>query len=384
MAVTRDKSVLETLADLVRIPSVNTSYVDGTGELAVAEYIEHFFAAESIETWRQSVLENRPNVFARVPGRNPHRRMILEAHMDTVSVAGMSIDPWDPKIENGKLYGRGACDTKAGLAAMMHALVRITRDSFQPAIDVWLAATVDEEFSFRGVAALCQSDFTADIAIVAEPTQLHPVIASKGVVRWKLETLGVAAHSSKPHLGTNAIEHMAHLVLAIQADTMTLASRQHPLLGAPTCNIGVIRGGVQINSVPDRCEIEIDRRLIPGETVEGVLLHYQQLVDRVTSLGSNRRIVMHPPMLTDVPLETSVQSPPVQTLLAVLARLGLSREPHGVPFGSDASKFGALGIPSVILGPGSIDQAHTANEYVECEQVHRAVDVYEQFIRTIV
>jgi acetylornithine deacetylase len=220
----------------------------------------------------------------------------------------------------------------------------------------------------------------AEAAIIAEPTLLQPVIASKGLVRWKIETVGKAAHSAKPHLGINAIEHMAALVAAIQQDTLALSEKTHPLLGPATCNIGVIRGGVQVNFVPDSCEIEIDRRLLPGEDRDEVLAHYQTLVDSVASLHPGMQAIMHPPMLSDRPLETDAKAPAVQTMVGILSDIGLDATLIGVPFCSDASKFGALGIPSIILGPGSIDQAHAAVEFIECDQVIRAAEIYRQFM----
>jgi len=341
-------SVLDTLAELVRIPSVNPNYQGGVNELAMAEYVEAFFLDRGIETWRQNVFENRPNVIVRIPGENPQRRIVLEAHMDTVSVAGMEIDPWGAEVREGKLYGRGACDTKAGMAAMMHAVAGLARDGMIPEADVWFAATIDEEYSFRGVLAICEPPFHADVAIIAEPTGLQPIIASKGLVRWKIETIGKAAHSAKPHLGVNAIEHMARIINAIEHDTKKLSSHRHKLLGPATCNIGVVRGGVQINFVPNRCEIEIDRRLLPSETVDGVLRHYQMLVDDIAKDDPTMKVVMHPPLLTDKPLETGSDTHAVQTMVRVLKDLGLDSVLGGVPFCSDASKFGALGIPSMI------------------------------------
>jgi acetylornithine deacetylase len=390
MNTSTKQSVIETLADLVRIPSVNPNYSDGTGELAVAQYVESFFADRGIDTMRQSVLEDRPNIIAMIPGGSASggsapgssspRRVILEAHMDTVSTAGMTIDPFSGAIRDGKLYGRGACDTKAGLAAMMHAVADLVHRGLRPKREVWLAATVDEEYSYRGVAKLCQGDLRADAAMIAEPTELRSVIASKGLVRWKIETVGRAAHSAKPHLGVNAIEHMARIIIAIEEDTRRLQDHRHPLLGPATCNIGVIRGGVQINFVPDRCEIEIDRRLLPGETVDGVLSHYQSIVDAVAQCTTDMQVTMQPPMLTDVPLQTDPQTDAVQTIVQILEQCGLPSEVCGVPFCSDASKFGAKGIPSLIMGPGSIDQAHAAIEYVDCEQVERAVEIYRRFL----
>lgn len=384
--------ILDTLADLVRINSVNPNYEGGVTEAALADYVEHFFAQRSVPTWRKDVLPGRPNVLARLPGRDPQRRIILEAHMDTVSASGMTIDPWSPEIRDGRMYGRGACDTKGGMAAMMHAVASLAEARIETPCEILFAATMDEEYSYRGVAALCQQGqveppfgdgdpmLRADAAIVAEPTSLGLVVASKGLVRWKIETRGKAAHSAKPHLGVSAIEKMAKVITAIQSDTARLAAHQHPLLGPATCNIGRIRGGEQINFVPDRCEIEIDRRILPGESVESVLERYQALLDQIAAEDSDFDAQMHPPMLTDVPLETEQDCRPVQMMASVLRDSGLDARPIGVPFCSDASKFGAIEIPSMILGPGSIDQAHAAVEFVDCEQVIAAAEIYRRFM----
>lgn len=399
MNAPNDESLLELLADLIRINSVNPNYEGGVPEAAMADYVEQYFEQRGIETWRQIVYPNRPNVLARILGRDSSRRIVLEAHMDTVATVGMTIAPWTPEIRDGKMYGRGACDTKGGMAAMMHAMASLVHEGQTPPCDVLFAATIDEEFSYRGVVALCDSldpgpvdpiiletevparnPLQAEAAIIAEPTSLAPVIASKGLVRWKIETLGKAAHSAKPHLGINAIEHMSHLIRAIQEDNRRLAQHVHPLLGAATCNIGVIRGGVQVNFVPDRCEIEIDRRLLPGETREQVLAEYQQLIDNVVAQHPDMNVVMHPPMLSDRPLATDAKSLAVKTLAQVLESLGHPSQPIGVPFCSDASKFGALGIPSMILGPGSIDQAHAAVEFIQCDQVIACAEIYRQFL----
>ncbi len=159
-------SVLAILSDLVRINSINTSYEGGPGEAAVAEYVKHFFASRGIETEEQIVFPGRNNVIARLPGRNSDRRLVLEAHMDTVSIKGMTIPPFEPSISDGRMFGRGSCDTKAGLAAMMHALAVVKASGVVPPCEVVLAAVVDEEFSFRGVVKLCEG-LTADAAIVA-------------------------------------------------------------------------------------------------------------------------------------------------------------------------------------------------------------------------
>jgi acetylornithine deacetylase len=371
--------VVQTLASLIRINSLNSSYEGGPGEREIATWIRQFFEQRGIEVWEQEVFPGRPNVIARLPGRNPSRRVILEAHTDTVSVQGMSIPPFEPTISEGRMYGRGSCDTKAGLAAMMHAVASLHEDGIQPPFEVWLAAVVDEEFSYRGVVKLCEG-LTGDAALVAEPTGLRAVIASKGVLRWRLVVRGKAAHSGKPHLGVNAITHMARVILAIEEDHQRLAEKEHPLLGPATANVGVIHGGVQVNSVPDTCTIEIDRRLLPGETINGVLARYQSLLDALKAQHPTLDAIMESPMLTDEALETAADSHAAQVAASVLADMGLDARLCGVPFGSDASKLSRQGIPSLVIGPGSIDQAHVAVEFVELDQVERAVEFYRSFL----
>ena len=371
--------VIQTLSDLVRINSVNSAYEGGPGEREIATWIKAFFDKRGIETREQEVFPGRPNVIARLPGRDPTRRVILEAHMDTVSVKGMTIPPFDPRVEDGKLYGRGSCDTKAGLAAMMYAVASLHEERIQPPCEVWLAAVVDEEYSFRGVVKLCEG-LSGVAALVSEPTNLRAVIASKGVLRWRIVVRGKAAHSGKPHLGVNAINHMARIVLALEQDHQSLTVRSHPLLGPATVNVGVIQGGVQVNFVPDQCAIEVDRRLLPGEAVEDVLADYQATLDRLRQLYPTLDAYMEPPMLVDHPLETSAEAAPARLASAMLAEMGLDATPCGVPFGSDASKLSRQGIPSIVIGPGSIDQAHAAVEYVEIDEVERAVEFYRRFI----
>lgn len=376
--------LIETLADLIRINSVNAFYEGGPGEADVARYVERFFRERGIETWRQNVLEAngtveaRSNVIARIPGHDSSRRIVLEAHMDTVSVEGMTIPPFEPKVQDGRMYGRGACDTKAGLAAMMHALAHIHASPIKPPCDVLLAAVIDEEFSFRGVTKLCE-DLKADAAIVAEPTDLRVAIASKGVLRWRMLAKGKAAHSSKSHLGINAIYHMARIVLAIEQDHAALARDPHPLLGPASCNVGKIAGGVQVNFVPDGCVIEIDRRLLPTESVSNVWIHYEQLLDGLKVNVPELDVRMEQPMLVDEAWMVDPSSAIVKVACNVLRELGLDIEPIGVPFGSDASKLGRVGIPTIIFGPGSIDQAHAAVEYIELKQVVQAFEFYRDF-----
>lgn len=373
--------VLQTLADLVRINSINSAYDGGPGEKEAAAYVRAFFEKRGIEVWEQEVFPGRNNVIARIPGLNPGRRLVFEAHMDTVSIKGMTIDPFDPVIRDGKLHGRGSVDDKAGLAAMMHAVADIHASGELPPCEIWLAAVVDEEYSFRGVVKLCEN-LQAHAAVVAEPTEFKAVIASKGVLRWRIRTKGKAAHSSKPHLGINAITAMSRVVLALQEDHQRMQEKQHPLLGPATCNVGVIHGGVQVNFVPDEATIEIDRRLLPGEEVDTVLAHYQSLLDALMQQHPDVIAEMEtPPMLQDWPFQTDAQEPLVHLAQDILRQMDRDPTPTGVPFGSDASKFSRLNIPTLLFGPGSIDQAHAAVEYVECGEVEAAQAFYTQIAR---
>jgi acetylornithine deacetylase/succinyl-diaminopimelate desuccinylase-like protein len=167
------------------------------------------------------------------------------------------------------------------------------------------------------------------------------------------------------------------VILALEADSQEQARKVHPLLGPPTCSVGLIQGGRQINFVPDFCAIEIDRRLLPGEEIPNVLAHYQQLLDTHGEWDA----YMEKPMLEDNALETPSSAPLVSCALDVLGGLGLPAEPLGVPYGSDASKLSRAGVPSVIFGPGNIDQAHAAVEWVDCGQVEQAFCFYRELMK---
>jgi acetylornithine deacetylase/succinyl-diaminopimelate desuccinylase-like protein len=372
-------AVIQTLCRLISINSVNPAFEQGSSESQIIAYIRQFFEDAGLECRQQEVWPGRSNLIARLPGRQLPRRIIFEAHCDTASTVGMTVSPFEPHAHNGKLYGRGACDTKAGLAAMMQALVSLKMEGLTPPCEVWVVATVDEEHLMGGISAFCK-DLEAAAAIVSEPTELRPAIASKGALRWAIETRGQAAHSSKPHLGTNAITHMTHIIQAMEADILRSGQPSHPLLGRPTCNIGTIEGGVQPNFVPHRCRIEIDRRTLPGEHTQKVMHDYERLFQSVKRERPDLSYSMEPPYFEMPPFETPPDSPPALSAARILQEMNLNSELIGVPFGSHASHLAANGIPTVLLGPGSIDQAHSAHEFVECEQVEQAFELYRKMM----
>jgi len=371
--------VLKTLADLVRINSVNPNY-GGPGEGEIADWILRYFRDSGVEVWADEVVPGRPNILARLPGKEPTRRVILEVHTDTVSAEKMDIPPFEPRVEGNLLYGRGACDDKGGLAAMMEAVRSLAADGIVPPCEVLLAMTVDEEFTHRGVTRLVETlpgGPRAVAAIAAEPTEMKIARANKGVVRWRIVTKGKSAHSAKPHLGVNAISAMANVIRALEAAFPFSSCPPHPLVGAATCNIGLIEGGTAINFVPDQCTIAIDRRMLPGERAADVLAACQAFLDE---LDPALRVEMEPPYLTDEAMETPENDAVVQVAAAVAKSLGLDSIPCGVPYGCDATKLSRAGIPSLIYGPGSIDLAHGAVEYVEMDQVEQAADFYRRFL----
>ncbi|MFK5922783.1 MAG: M20 family metallopeptidase [Verrucomicrobiota bacterium] len=377
--------VIETLKSLVSINSVNPAY-DGPGEKRISTWIRNYFEQAGIEVWESEVLPDRPNIIARLPSKNPERRIVFEAHTDVVTTEGMQIEPFEARIEGNRLYGRGACDNKGGVAAMMEALRSLKAESYQPNCEIWFCAAIDEEYRHRGVDHLVKELKTGPTplaAIVAEPTELRAIRANKGVLRWSIVTHGKAAHSSKPHLGINAIADMARVILALEADGVQLAkSTPHPLVGAATCNIGLINGGLQVNFVPDRCEIQLDRRLLPGEQIATVLAHYQGILDEVRIQHPQLKVEMLAPNLTDEAMETPANAAVVTAASRALEKIGLNPEPAGVPYGCDCTKLSRAGIPSLIYGPGSIDRAHVAIEYVEVDQVEKATTFYREFIKS--
>jgi acetylornithine deacetylase len=371
--------VTQLLADLVAIESVNPALKGGErGEVAVAEYVTDYLARLGLEAESQLVLPGRANVLGRLRGNNL-ANLILEAHMDTVALEPMP-DALVPRICDGRLYGRGACDTKGSLAAMLCALKLLQAHAAGKHASVILAATVDEELGVRGVYALVESGTRADAAIVGEPTGLMPAIAHKGVVRWRTRTTGRAAHASRPDEGNNAIYQMVEVIRTLRAELEPrLAARVHPLFGSPTLTVSMIRGGLQANTVPPECVIEIDRRTIPGEKHEQVLAEVDAVLDEIRQRDPTFKIEREAPMFVDWALETSPDSAIARAAMDACRAIRGAGELGAVPYGSDASKLSALAhIPSVVLGPGDIAQAHTADEWVPIAEVVQAAEIYAQ------
>jgi acetylornithine deacetylase/succinyl-diaminopimelate desuccinylase-like protein len=338
------------LRDLVALPSINPMGRDLPASLAlehrVTAYLEGFFRELGVPYERQAVAPGRDNIVARCEIPGARRTLMFEAHQDTVPVDGMTIEPFAARIENGRLYGRGACDIKGGMAAMLAAFARLVKEKPRGASNLIMACTVDEEHTFLGVQELVKRGVQADAAVVAEPTQLNIVHAHKGVARWKLWTTGRSCHSSSPEKGINAIYRMGKVLVAIDTFAERLrASAPDPLLGPPTISVGRIDGGSSVNTVPDRCQVEIDRRIIPGEKPAATP---GQLADFLKQAGIDFPVEMSELWINAPALSPKGSETLVQQLGAAIDRVRGSHRVHPVPYGTDASTIAEAGIPAVV------------------------------------
>jgi acetylornithine deacetylase len=392
--------VIDLLQQLVRIPSVNPMGRDVEGdeyyEHAVTDQLESWFGELGVPCCRQTIAPKRDNIIARIEGdRDPldgGTILVFEAHQDTVPVEGMTIDPFDPAIRDGRMYGRGSCDIKGGMACMLTNFARCALERPEGMPTLVMACSVNEEYGFSGaqtMAELWEVDGwlprAPDGVIVAEPTQLEVVVAHKGTARGYCHARGKAAHSSQPQLGTSAIYRMGHVLRALEqyADKVVGTLGNHPLVGVPTISVGLIQGGISVNTVPDHCRIEIDRRVLPGDDAQAAYAHAVEYVleflrEHVGEADAG--IEFEEPYLAKPGLSDECNSDLATSLSKAIQACGHEGAWIGVPFGTDAHAFSSRDIPTVVFGPGSIDQAHTIDEWIEIDQLHQATEILKQFI----
>jgi acetylornithine deacetylase/succinyl-diaminopimelate desuccinylase-like protein len=366
------------LRELIALPSVNPAFLPArdphAGEQRVADLLAVTAARAGLEVEFQTVSPGRSNLLARLSPRGKVRqRVLLAPHLDTVNAAD---NQFTPREKNGRLFGRGACDTKGSVATMLTALCEMAEAGHRAAeTEIIFAGLVDEEHSHAGSRALAVSGLRANLAIVGEPTRLEVVTAHKGTLWLKLETHGTSAHGSSPELGRNAVHAMARIVDLLQTAYATQLRRpQHRLLGCGTVSVGAIHGGSQANVVPDRCTILIDRRTLPGETEAGVRRELVALL-RPRNLKAT---LVRTGLAACLPLETDPKLPLVARFLQSVGQ----RKPVGVRYFSDASVLARGGIPSVVFGPGDIAQAHTAAEWISIEALERGKRLLRRFLKS--
>ncbi len=371
-------SVVRLLEELIALPSVNPAFIPAgdphAGEERVAAFLAESGRKCGLDISFQTVLPGRRNVLLRyAPSGRVRQRLLLAPHMDTVGVN--STAQFKPARRAGRIYGRGACDTKGSLASMLSALQSLAAARHRPRrTEIILAALVDEESMQAGSRHLGRSKLRADLAIVGEPTRLQVITAHKGDLWLELSTRGRAAHGARPELGDNAIHRMARVVHLLETKyAAQLRRTRHALLGPATVNVGMIHGGRQPNIVPDQCSIRIDRRTIPGEQDARVK---REIVQFLRAHGEQVQLTDTKADEPAPPLETSPGIPLARAFLDAAGQ----RRAAGVDFFTDAGVLSAAGIPSVVFGPGDIAQAHTAQEWVEIRQLEGATELLARFI----
>jgi succinyl-diaminopimelate desuccinylase len=370
------------LEDLVRIDSRNPSLAaDSPGEEPLNDALDALLSGMGLRVTREPVLPGRDNLVAVLPGVDSSATVVFEAHLDTVP-ADAAVR--EVRREGRRLFGRGTCDTKASLAAMIGAIQRIASTA-GPRPTVILAAACDEEYIMRGGAALARTLPPADLVVVGEPTSLRPARAHNGLIRFAVTVVGRAAHSSKAELGINAIAQASELVLALDATVGKLRREtRHPLTGSALLSATLIEGGTAPNVVPDRCVVWFDRRVAPDEDPRVAMEEIRTVIRQVADARSIT-VVVDEPIIALGGLETAADSIAVRAAEAAASRaLGTDVVASGVTFATDACCFFERpDLPAVVLGPGSIDQAHTDSEWVDLDEVLAARDLYADLARTV-
>ncbi len=360
-------------ADLVRIDSQSPDLVPGAaGEAEIARFVAEWLRAASFEVEVEEPAPGRPNVIGVARGSGGGRELMLNAHMDTVGVGGFD-RALEPRVEEDRLYGRGAYDMKASLAAIMVSAREAAAEGLRG--DIVVTAVADEEFASVGTAAIAAGR-RADAAIVAEPTELGVAVAHRGFVAWEIETTGRAAHGSRPELGVDAIAHMGHVLVELEGLDRSLRSGDgHPLVGTGSVHAGTIEGGAEFSTYPARCLLRGERRTIPGETVAGTQVELDGAVarasERVPALAASARIP-----LSREPFEVPVD----EEIVGLLQRHAARDDVVGVPFWTDAALLQAAGIPTVVFGPAG-EGAHADVEWVDLASVERCAQTLRSVAR---
>jgi acetylornithine deacetylase/succinyl-diaminopimelate desuccinylase-like protein len=368
------------LSRLVQIPSVTPVQAGpraggpaGAGEAAIAQAITRWFTALGGQVHVDEVLPNRPSIYGIWPGKS-NRWAAVDVHTDTVGVEQMTGDPFSGEIRDGRVWGRGAVDTKATLGIILALLEAMQQSNTLPAHNLLIGATVDEEFGATGAPAFARwikaQSLPIDEMIVAEPTGCVPVFGHRGVARFRLTVEGVSAHSSQPDLGKNAIQAAARIALAYAEEHARLQrEKELPILGVAALTVTEIHGGTGINVVPDRCTVSADRRIVDGEDAVRV-------IDALVELAQ---------VQTDLPISVTrlrelnafLELPDSDWIQRLSAWSG--RQPVSAPYGTNAWAYKNLPKGCAVIGPGSIDQAHGAEEWVEISELEKMAQIYAKW-----
>ncbi len=366
-----------TLADLVRINSINPTLVPGgAGERDIAAYASYAMQQLGLDVAQREPAPDRISVVGALRGTGGGQSLMLNGHIDTVGVENMP-DPFSAEIRDGKLYGRGAYDMKGSVAAMLAAVKALRDAGLTLKGDLLLAAVADEEYASLGTADVAQR-YHPDAAIVAEPTELQLAAAHKGFVWLEVVVAGKAAHGSRPQLGIDANLRMGRFLRELDRLEQELRARApHPLVGPPTLHAALIAGGSAMSVIADRCELRIERRTIPGETEAQALAEIQAILDRLSASDETFRATVKS-FFARNPFEV-IGSAPIVKAVQRAARGVLDRDlpPDGVSFWTDAALLAAAGVETVVFGPIGAG-AHAAEEWVDLQSVENAALIYAQ------
>ncbi len=367
--------------DMIRIPTVNPPGEEGK----LAEYLAAKMNKIGLEVELYDCVSGRPNVTGRLNGKKSSCTFMLNGHLDTVPEGNTNlwtVNPFGGEIREGRIYGRGSADMKGGLAAMLLAAKSLKESSISLKGDLLLTFVIDEEVSGLGAINLIQRGCKADMAIVAEPSNLHPVIAHKGLIFFEISTIGKALHasgvSSRSKAGeVNAIYKMANVTKCLQQYLMELEKKFDPLVGSPTVSVGTIIGGSKTNMVPDKCTITVDRRLLTDEHPDQVKVEIEEFLHSCVNRDPTIQIELKT-ILSREGVSIDREEPIVRySKEAVKYVLGTDVEVSGSPVTSDMAFFVKKArIPTIMLGPGMISKAHATNEYIDVEQIVDAAKMF--------
>ena len=375
------------ISDLVAINSVNPDLAPGgAGEGDIADFIAAWGRDNDLEVHIQEAAPKRPNVILIARGRSAAstrsgggKSLMLNAHTDTVGVSDMEA-PFQPVIKDGRLYGRGAYDMKSGLAACMLALKAAQNKNLRG--DVMLSAVVDEEYGSIGTEALLAEwgRWQCDAVLIAEPTELDISIAHRGFVWVDIETFGVAAHGSRPHLGVDAIAKMGKVLVALDAhDRAMRAAQTHEFLASGSLHASLISGGEELSMIPAHCRLQVERRTIPGETQSSVEFEINDILAEIAAADPDFKAQAKATFARS-PYSIDASHPLVQQLKSIAeTKLGGEVKLVGSSWWMDSALFGDAGIPTVVLGPAGAG-AHAIEEWVDLASVEGCRDIYTDLI----
>ena len=372
--------VVELCQSMVRLPSVDPQdrceFSSPYGEAQMASFVYDWLSEQGLGPDKQEAQPKRESVVVMAEGADSSKTLLLSAHMDTVDVQDMTIEPFAARLENDRIWGRGACDDKGPLAAMMIAFRdRVGRGKLP--CNLMLLATCGEEYDMAGAEHFV-ANFSGKLAgaIFAEPTGLQVVVAHKGVVRLRLETKGKSGHSSKPEDGDNAIYHMARAISEVEGFVEALEQKDsHPLLGHETASVTTVHGGQQINVIPDTCQAQVDWRILPGREGRQCCDELREVLQAKLGDKISVELLRH-----YRPMQSDVEHPMVGALLDAAEKVGSSRQTASFAGATDASALWDLGIVTLVFGPGNTTQAHTQDEYIETAQLENGLTAYTAFL----